>query len=235
LPEMPWGAHRDRITEVATTLALCTGTLGKIARDLALQMQIEISEVFEPAGEGRGGSSTMPHKRNPVSLATALAAAVRVPGLTSVMLASMVQEHERGLGGWHAEWDTLPEIVQLTAGSLHHVIEAVKDLEIRTGRMLENLEQTQGLIFAEAAMMALARRIGRDSAHELVEAASRRAIQQSQHLRVVLSADRAVTKHLSATEIEALFDPLSYTGMAQQFIDRVLAAHQQLFQIAEHR
>jgi 3-carboxy-cis,cis-muconate cycloisomerase len=235
LPEMPWGAHRDRITEVATTFALCAGTLGKIARDLALQMQIEISEVFEPAGEGRGGSSTMPHKRNPVSLATALAAAVRVPGLTSVMLASMVQEHERGLGGWHAEWDTLPEIVQLTAGSLHHMIEAVKDLEIRTGRMLENLQQTQGLIFAEAAMMALARRIGRDSAHELVEAASRRAVRRQQHLRIVLSADGAVTKHLSASEIDALFDPLSYTGMAQQFIDRVLAAHQQLFQIAEHQ
>jgi 3-carboxy-cis,cis-muconate cycloisomerase len=233
VPEMPWGAHRDRITEVATTLALCAGTLGKIARDLALQMQTEISEVFEPAAEGRGGSSTMPHKRNPVSAATALAAAVRVPGLTGVMLASMVQEHERGLGGWHAEWDTLPEIVQLTAGSVHHMIEAVKDLEIRTGRMLENLQQTQGLIFAEAAMMALARSIGRDSAHALVEAASGRAVARRQHLRIVLQEDPAVAKHLSASAIDALFDPLGYTGVAQQFIDRVLAAHQQLFQIAE--
>jgi 3-carboxy-cis,cis-muconate cycloisomerase len=233
LPEMPWGPHRDRITEVATTLALCAGTLGKIARDLALQMQTEISEVFEPPAEGRGGSSTMPHKRNPVSAATALAAAVRVPGLTSVMLASMVQEHERGVGGWHAEWDTLPEIVELTAGSLHHMIEAAKDFEIRTGRMLENLEQTQGLIFAEAAMMALARGIGRDSAHALVQAASRRAIRQRQHLRIVLHEDLAVTKHLSASAIDALFDPLGYTGVAQQFIDRVLAAHQQLLQVAE--
>jgi 3-carboxy-cis,cis-muconate cycloisomerase len=230
LPDMPWHSHRDRVAEVATTLALCTGTLGKIARDIALQMQTEISEVFEPAAENRGGSSTMPHKRNPVSAAVALAAAIRVPGLASTMLAAMVQEHERGLGGWHAEWETLPEIVQLTAGSFHHMIEAVKGLEVRPDRMLQNLEETQGLIFAEAAMMALAKHIGRDVAHKLMDEASHRAIAEHRHLRSVLVEDAAVTKYIPASEIDSLFDPLSYVGVAQQFIDRVLVAHQALSQ-----
>jgi 3-carboxy-cis,cis-muconate cycloisomerase len=233
LPDMPWHSHRDRVAEVATTLALCTGTLGKIARDIALQMQTEISEVFEPASAGRGGSSTMPHKRNPVSAAVALAAAIRVPGLTSTMLAAMVQEHERGLGGWHAEWDVLPEIVQLTAGSFHHMIEAVKGLEVKSDRMLQNLEETQGLIFAEAAMMALAKHIGRDVAHKLMDEASHRAIAEHRHLRSVLVEDPAVTKYVPAPEIDSLFDPLSYVGVAQQFIDRVLAAHQVLSQGAK--
>jgi 3-carboxy-cis,cis-muconate cycloisomerase len=228
LPDMPWHSHRDRVAEVATTLALCTGTLGKIARDIALQMQTEISEVFEPAAAGRGGSSTMPHKRNPVSAAVALAAAIRVPGLTSTVLAAMVQEHERGLGGWHAEWETLPEIVELTAGSLDHMIGAVEGLEVRPDRMLQNLEQTQGLIFAEAAMMALAKHIGRDVAHKRMDEASHRAITEHRHLRSVLVEDATVTKYIAAPEIDSLFDPLSYVGVAQQFIDRVLAAHQSL-------
>jgi 3-carboxy-cis,cis-muconate cycloisomerase len=233
LPDMPWHSHRDRVAEVATTLALCTGTLGKIARDIALQMQTEISEVFEPAAEGRGGSSTMPHKRNPVSAAVALAAAIRVPGLTSTMLAAMVQEHERGLGVWHAEWETLPEIVQLTAGSFHHMIEAVKGLEVRPDQMLQNLEETQGLIFAEAAMMALAKHIGRDVAHKIMDEAAHRAIAGHRHLRSVLVEDAAVTKYIPAPEIDSLFDPLSYIGVAQQFIDRVLATHQALSQTTE--
>jgi 3-carboxy-cis,cis-muconate cycloisomerase len=233
LPDMPWHTHRDRVAEVATTLALCTGTLGKIARDIALQMQTEISEVLEPAAAGRGGSSTMPHKRNPVSAAVALAAAIRVPGLTSTMLAAMVQEHERGLGGWHAEWDTLSEIVQLTAGSFHHMIGALKGLEVKPDRMLRNLEETQGLIFAEAAMMALAKHIGRDVAHTLMDEASHRAISEHRHLRSVLVEDVAVTKYIPASEIDSLFNPLGYVGAAQQFIDRVLAAHQALSQVAE--
>jgi 3-carboxy-cis,cis-muconate cycloisomerase len=235
LPELPWHAHRDRVAEVATTLALCAGTLGKIARDLALQMQTEIAEVSEPAVEGRGGSSTMPQKRNPVFAAVALAAAIRIPGLTSTMLAAMVQEHERGLGGWHAEWDTLPEIVQLTAGLLHHTVEAVKRLEVKPDRMRENLEQTQGLIYAEAAMMALAKHIGRDAAHKLIEGAANRAIKERKHLRVVLAEDPAGTRHLSAAEIGGLFDPSHSNGVAEQFIDRVLAAHLELSRAAERK
>jgi 3-carboxy-cis,cis-muconate cycloisomerase len=118
LPDIPWHTSRDRIAEVATFHGLLTGTLGKIARDMALLMQTEVAELAEPSAPGRGGSSTMPHKQNPVAAAAILAAATRVPGLVSTMLSAMVQEHERGLGGWHAEWESLPEICTLTLGAL---------------------------------------------------------------------------------------------------------------------
>src|ERR1700675_2884648 len=121
LPQMPWHSHRDRLSEIATTLGLLTGTLGKIARDISLHMQTEIDELREPAEEARGVSSTMPHKRNPVSCAIILAAATRIPGLVATMLTAMLQEDERGLGGWHTEWETLPEIVCLTAGAVHQL------------------------------------------------------------------------------------------------------------------
>ena len=121
LPSVPWHSHRDRVAEIATTMGLLSGTLGKIARDISLHMQTEIGELREPAEEGRGGSSTMPHKRNPVACAAILAATIRVPGLVSTMLGAMIQEEERGLGGWHAEWETLPEIICLTGGASHHL------------------------------------------------------------------------------------------------------------------
>jgi 3-carboxy-cis,cis-muconate cycloisomerase len=210
--------------EVATTLALLTGTLGKMARDISLQMQTEVGEVFEPSGEGRGGSSTMPHKRNPITCAVVLAAANRVPGLTGIMLAAMPQEHERSLGGWHAEWETLPEIVRLSAGALHHMAETVAGLEIDPGRMRQNLELTHGLIFAEAVSAVLARKTGKMKAHQILEAASRKAVGEKKHLRDVLMADSQVSPHLSKSEIEELFEPLNYTGVAGQFIDRAIAA-----------
>jgi 3-carboxy-cis,cis-muconate cycloisomerase len=235
LPDLPWHSHRDRIAEVATTLALCAGTLGKIARDIALQAQSEISELSEPAAEGRGGSSTMPHKRNPVSVAVALSAAIRVPALTSAMLGAMVQEHERGLGGWHAEWETLPEIVQLTAGSLHHMTDALEKLEIKPDRMLHNLEHTRGLVFSEAAVMALANHVGRDAARQIVDVASRRGGAEGAHLRTILTQDPAVTRHLSAAEIDAVFDSEAYTGVALEWIDRVLATHERLKRAMEHK
>src|SRR5579864_5085091 len=142
VPAMPWHAHRDRMAEIATTLGLFAGTLGKIARDLSLEAQTEVAEMFEPTGPGRGGSSTMPHKRNPVTAAVVLAAATRVPALVSTMLSGMVQEQERGLGGWHAEWETLPEIISLTAGALHHLAETVERLDVDTNRMRANLDVT---------------------------------------------------------------------------------------------
>jgi 3-carboxy-cis,cis-muconate cycloisomerase len=128
LPEIPWHSHRDRMAEVATTLGLCVGTLGKIAKDISLHSQTEVAEVFEPTEKGRGSSSTMPHKRNPVTSAVVMSAATRIPGLVSTMLTAMTQEHERGLGGWHAEWETLPEIVSLSAGALHQMAEIVPKL-----------------------------------------------------------------------------------------------------------
>ena len=227
LPAAPWHAHRDRMAEVATTLALLTGTLGKIARDISLQMQTEVAEVSEPGGEGRGGSSTMPQKRNPVGCAMILAAATRVPGLTSTMLSAMPQEHERGLGGWHAEWETLPEIIRLCAGGLRWTLDIASGLAVNADRMKQNLELTDGLIFAEAVAARLGTKIGKAAAHAVLETASRKAIREKKHLRDVLSADPAVTAHIGANEMAELFDPAQQLGVANQFIDRVMAAARQ--------
>jgi 3-carboxy-cis,cis-muconate cycloisomerase len=224
LPEIPWHSHRDRMAEIATTLGLCCGTLGKIARDISLHMQTEVGEVFEPSTDGRGGSSSMPHKRNPVTCAVVLSAAARVPPLVSTMLAAMVQEQERGLGGWQAEWETLPDIVRLTAGALHHLTTTVSGLEIDSERMRQNLDVTHGLIFAEAVTMALAEKMPRPEAHELVQLASKRALHERRELRSVLSQDAILTASLSETELERLFTPANYLGVTDQFIDRVLAS-----------
>ena len=223
LPNIPWHAQRDRMAEVATALGICVGTLGKIARDISLHSQTEVAEVFEPAGQGRGGSSTMPHKRNPLTCAAVLAASLRIPGLVSTILTAMTQEHERGLGGWHAEWETLPEIVSLTAGALHRLAETVPELEIDTTKMRENLELTRGLIYAEAASMALAGKLGRSKAHEVVETACRRARSERRHLRDVLAQEQQVTSQLSAKELEDLFDPRKYLGAAETFVDWVVS------------
>ena len=226
-PEAPWHAHRDRMAEVATTLALLVGTLGKIARDISLLMQSEVGEVSEPAGEGRGGSSTMPQKRNPVECAVVLAAAERVPGLTSIVLAAIPQEHERGLGGWHAEWETLPEIVRLCGGALRWVAETVDGLEVHPERMRENVEILHGMIHAEAVSTALAKKLGKSAAHEIMEKASRQAVRQKRHLREVLVADPKVNSQLSAQEIEGLFDPKQHLGVAGELINRVVSASRQ--------
>jgi 3-carboxy-cis,cis-muconate cycloisomerase len=224
LPTMPWHTQRDRVAEVATTLGLCTGTLGKIARDISLHMQTEIAEVFEPVGEGRGGSSTMPHKRNPVSAAVVLSAAMRVPGLVSTMLSAIVQEDERGLGNWHAEWETLPEIFRLSAGALHQMATIVPHLEIDVVRMRRNLDATRGLIFAEAVAMAMGNHIGKSAAHELLEVASRQARESGKHLRDVLAQNRTVTEYLTSADLDRLFAPENYLGIAEELVDRVIGA-----------
>jgi 3-carboxy-cis,cis-muconate cycloisomerase len=224
LAEIPWHSHRDRVAEIATTLGLIVGTLGKIAKDISLLSQTEVAEVFEPSEPGRGGSSTMPHKRNPVACAAVLSAAIRVPGLVSTMLAAMPQEHERGLGGWHAEWETLPEIVSLAGGAVHTMAEIAPRLEVDAKRMGQNLEATRGLIFAEAVTMALARDIGKHAAHEIVEAACDRAHKENRHLREELRGSEEVLKHLSIDAIDGLFDAKRYLGQAEEFVDRVTAA-----------
>jgi 3-carboxy-cis,cis-muconate cycloisomerase len=166
----------------------------------------------------------MPHKRNPVASAVVLSAAVRVPGLVSTMLTAMAQEHERGLGGWHAEWETLPEIVSLSAGALHQIAELVPKLEIDAERMRENLEASRGLIFAEAVTMALAEKIGKAGAHEIVEEACAKAREEKRQLRDIILGDGRITTHLSAAELDRLFDARKYLGMAEIFVDRVVAA-----------
>ncbi len=225
LPDMPWHAQRDRPGEVAAVLGLIAGTLGKMARDLSLMMQAEVAEAFEPRAPGRGGSSTMPHKHNPVGAAVVLAAATRVPPLVGTVLASMAQEHERGLGGWQAEWEVLPEIFLLTSGALQHATAVVDGLEVDSARMRANLDATLGVIFAEPVALALARHMDRAGAHALVESACRRALVRRVPLREVLTGERDVTKHLSAAEIDGLCDPAAYVGLAGAWIDRVLASH----------
>jgi 3-carboxy-cis,cis-muconate cycloisomerase len=227
LPAMPWHGARDRVVELATMLALLTGSLGKMARDIALLMQTDVGEAFEPAGEGRGGSSTMPHKRNPVTAAVVLAAATRVPHLAGSLLSGMAQEHERGLGGWHAEWQVLPELVQLSAGALAQMADTIEGLEVDADRMRANLDVTNGLIMAEAVTMALGAKIGRLAAHQRVEAAAKQAVSEKRHLRDVLAEDAVVVQQLSAETLGQLFDPLGYTGMAATLVDRVLAARRQ--------
>jgi len=228
LPLAPWHGHRDRMAEVATSLGLLTGTLGKIARDISLHSQTEVAEVCEPAGEGRGSSSTMPHKRNPVTCAVVLAAANRVPGLVSTMLAAMVQEEERGLGGWQAEWETLPEIVRLSGGALHHLAQMLPALEVDPERMRQNLDATQGLIFAEAVSTALGDRMGKMPAHMLVEAACTRAREQKRHLLDVLREEPGLRGHLAPADLASLFDVRNYLGSASEFVRRVLAETREL-------
>jgi 3-carboxy-cis,cis-muconate cycloisomerase len=225
LPDVPWHAQRDRVAEAATTLGLIVGTLGKLARDVSLLMQTEVAEAGEPSAIGRGGSSTLPHKRNPVGSAAILSAAARVPGLVSVMLAAMVQEHERGLGGWHAEWETLPEICTLTAGALAQAIAIVAGLRVDAEKMASNLDLTQGLILAEAVVVALGDKLGRAQAHALVEEASAHALAGRGPLSAVLAADPRVAANLSAADLGRLLDPRNYLGQAERMVARALATY----------
>src|SRR5256884_4128828 len=149
LPEAPWHAHRDRIAEASSVLAILTGTCGKIARDVSLMMQTDVAEAFEPSGEGRGGSSTMPHKRNPVAAAAALAAATMAPNLAATIFAAQVQDHERSAGPWQAEWPTLPNLLLVTSGALAAIVGIAEGLQVAVARMGANLEATGGLIMAE--------------------------------------------------------------------------------------
>lgn len=225
LPDLPWHGQRDRLGALAAALGLAIGALGKIARDVSLLSQSEIAEVAEPAGDGRGGSSTMPHKRNPVACAVALAAAERAPGLVATMLAAQTGEHERSLGPWQAEWETLPQLFHLLGGSLRQMVLAIEGLVVDPARMAVNIDVTRGLVFAEAVSMALAAKIGRALAHHVVEQASHRAVAEGRHLALILAAEPTVTAHLDTAGLHALFDPARYLGQSAAFTARVLASY----------
>lgn len=224
LPEAPWHTHRDRVAEVASDLAILCGTCGKVARDVSLLMQTDVGEAFEPAGAGRGGSSTMPHKRNPVAASSAIACATMAPNLVATILAAQVQDHERAAGLWPAEWPTFPALSLVTSGALAAIVDIATGLEVDAARMRENLDTTHGLIMAEAVSFALAEKIGKQDAHHLVEAASRKAVAEKKNLRDVLAQDERIAAHLDTAELAALFDPMAYQGSAQAFIDRLIAA-----------
>ncbi|KPC58326.1 3-carboxy-cis,cis-muconate cycloisomerase [Pseudomonas amygdali pv. morsprunorum] len=225
LPEQPWHTQRDRLVEFAGLLGLIAGSLGKLGRDVSLLMQTEVGEVFEPSAPGKGGSSTMPHKRNPVGAAVMISTATRAPGLVATMLAAMPQEHERSLGLWHAEWETLPELCCLVSGSLQQALQVLPGLQVDAERMASNLQSTKGLVLAEAVSIALAQRIGRDAAHHLVEQCCRRAVEQGAHLRQVLGETPQVSEQFSSDELDRLLDPAHYLGQARQWVERAVAEH----------
>jgi 3-carboxy-cis,cis-muconate cycloisomerase len=224
LPDAPWHSHRDRLAEIASALAILAGSCGKIARDVSLMMQTEIGEAFEPAESGKGGSSTMPHKRNPVGASSALACAAMAPQLASTILTAMVQDHERAAGAWPAEWPTFPALLLVTSGALAAVADIGEGLEVDAARMRANLDATHGQIMAEAVSFALAAKIGKQDAHKLIEDAARKAHADKRGLKDVLSGDHAVTAHVPPAELERLFDPMNYQGVAQALIDRLLAS-----------
>jgi 3-carboxy-cis,cis-muconate cycloisomerase len=223
-PEAPWHSHRDRLAEVASTLAILAGTCGKIARDVGLLMQTEVGEAFEPAEPGRGGSSTMPQKRNPTAAAAALAAATIAPQLAATIFAAQVQEHERALGGWQAEWPIFPALALVVSGGLRAVVDIAEGMEIDGARMRSNLDLAQGLIMSEAVSMGLAAKIGKADAHQLVEELAKKAIAEKRNLQEVMSEDPRIAAQLSASDLAKLFEPMAYQGAAQTFIDRLVAS-----------
>ena len=169
LPDAPWHGHRDRLAALMAALSIYTGSLGKMALDLALLMQYEVSEAAEPPGEARGGSSTMPHKRNPTGCMLAVASAKRTPGLLANFMTGLLEEHERGLGGWQNEWVTVEGILQASAVAAESMAEVAEGLSVDAHRMRANIEATDGAVFSEKAMMLLAPQIGRDAAHKAVQ------------------------------------------------------------------
>jgi len=191
-------------------------------------MQTDVGEVFEPAAPGKGGSSTMPHKRNPVGCAVMITAATRAPGLVATMLSALPQEHERSLGLWHAEWETLPELCCLVSGALSQALIAVPALEVDGERLRGNLELTRGLVLAEAVSIALAQRVGREKAHELVEQCCKQAVAEGRHLRGVLRDSPEVSSRFNNAELDRLLDPANYLGQARRWVERAVAEHHAL-------
>ncbi|WP_369753965.1 3-carboxy-cis,cis-muconate cycloisomerase [Flavobacterium sp. WC2409] len=220
-PSFTWHSHRDNLAEMASILGILSGSLGKIAKDISLLMQTEVGEVFEGAAEGKGGSSTMPHKRNPVTCAAILANTNRLPHLVATILSAMAQEHERSAGLWHSEWEVLTEIMQLTAGSLEKSIALIEGLEVDENRMLENLELTKGLIYAENITLALAQKTGKLAAHEWIENACKKAIQEKKHLKEV-----ALEMNIDVADLDSLFDPKNAIGLSFDLIDQVVKKFQ---------
>ncbi|WP_373239379.1 3-carboxy-cis,cis-muconate cycloisomerase [Kluyvera ascorbata] len=228
LPDTPWHSERDRIIELASWYAGLCATLGKFANDFALMMQTEVAEVSEPIAEGRGGSSAMPHKRNPVSCAAILAAVARTPGLMATLYASQIQQHERALGGWQAEWETLPQLVMLAGGVLENSEYLLSGMQVNAQKMRDNLDITHGLIMAESVTQALAAHIGKADAHHLIEKICHRAIALDCPLRPLLEKDSLVSQHLSSEQLTQLLDPANAVGSADHFVRQVLARFQEL-------
>ena len=223
VPEITWHAARDGVAEAVGFLGLVTGTLAKIATDIMLLMQTEVGEVFEPFVPGRGSSSTMPQKRNPISCEMIVALAKIVRSNAGLMLDAMAADHERATGPWHLEWVAIPEAFIAASGALHQARFVLEGLVVEPAAMRRNLAATGGLIVAEAVMMRLAEATGRGAAHDLVYACCREALAKGTPLIEELRAVPAITRHLDDATLERLVDPASYLGSAGRMVDRVLA------------
>jgi 3-carboxy-cis,cis-muconate cycloisomerase len=224
VPVSTWHVARDGFAEVMNFLALVTGSLGKVALDIMMMASTEFGEVYEPFVKGRGASSTMPQKRNPISSELMLAASKGVRQHAGLMLDAMVQDFERATGPWHAEWMAIPESFVLTAGSLHQAKFALGGLIVDEKKMSDNLDISRGLIVAEAVMMGLAPDLGRQEAHDVVYDACRVANDKGMTLADALAADSRVSARIDRATIERLTAPKNYLGLAPEMVDRVLAA-----------
>jgi 3-carboxy-cis,cis-muconate cycloisomerase len=222
-PEIAWHTVRDRIAEVGCFLGLVTGICGKIAFDVKLMMQTEVEEVYEPFHEGRGSSSTMPQKRNPISSVYITATNSLVRQLVAALLDAMVEDHERATGPWEIEWIAVPEIFSLAAGALAQTRFMVSGLVVDEKKMRANLDITRGLIVSEAVMMGLGPHIGRQYAHDLVYDICRQVVATGRTLLDLLAENKAIAKHLDRAALEKLCDPANYLGQAGEMVDRVLA------------
>lgn len=226
-PVVPWHTDRVRVSDIAGALSLVAGALGKISQDVILMAQTEVGEVAEPAGEGRGGSSTLPHKQNPILSVTAAASARRVLDLAHTLRAAMVGEHERATGAWHSEWEAISDALALAGGAAAKVREMTEGLEVYPEKMLENLNATGGLLLAENVTTVVARHLGRLEAHDLVEEASHRALEGGKPLREELLSDPSLGEVLSEEEIDEALDPAGYLGSAGEFVDRALKLYRE--------
>jgi 3-carboxy-cis,cis-muconate cycloisomerase len=222
-PEIAWHTVRDRIGEVGCFLGLVTGTLGKISMDVKLLMQTEVAEVYEPFHEGRGSSSTMPQKRNPVASLYIHSTAALVRQHVAALLEAAVADHERSTGPWEIEWIALPEIFLLASGTLAQTKHMVAGLEVDAKKMRANLDLTLGMVVSEAVMMGLGPHLGRQRAHDLVYDICRKVATTGEPLVDLLAKDTDISKHLTRAELEKMCDPAGYLGLAGEMVDRVLA------------
>jgi len=221
-PDISWHTVRDRIAEVGCFLGLVTGTCGKIAFDVKLLMQTEVEEVQEPFYAGRGSSSTMPQKRNPISSVYITAQTAMVKQLVAALLEAQIEDHERSTGPWEIEWIALPEIFMLSAGALAQTRYMVDGLQVNKKKMRENLDITNGLIMSEAVMMGLAAKMGRNRAHDVVYDICREVVKTGRPLLDLLAEDKEIRKHADRKTLERLVDPANYLGVAGEMVDRVL-------------